>query len=214
MPRLLLIAALLLTTANTAIQTMGLHGVSYLTKPLATLALVVLVLQGAPASRYRAWIAAGLIASLAGDILLMLPMNLFLPGLIAFLVAHVCYIRAFVGDGGGWRAPWLPAVPVYGAAAMVLAFLWPSLGVMRAPVTGYVLVIATMAWQAIARWQGRRSTATALAAAGSVFFLISDSALAVNRFVEPFAAATLVIMSTYYAAQWGIALSVRDPNAT
>jgi uncharacterized membrane protein YhhN len=213
MPRLLLIAALFLAAVNTSFQVLDMRAAVYVTKPLATLALVILVVRGTPASRYRAWIAAGLIASLAGDILLMLPMNLFLPGLVAFLIAHVFYISAFAGDGGGWHAPLLPALLMYGAAAVVLAFLWPSLGAMRAPVTGYVAVIATMAWQAVARWQGRRSTAAALAAAGSVCFLISDSALAFNRFVEPFAGAAFVIMATYYAAQWGIALSASDPAA-
>ncbi|MBM3906829.1 MAG: lysoplasmalogenase [Gemmatimonadetes bacterium] len=213
MPRLLLIAALFLAALNTSFQAMDLRAAVYVTKPLATLALAILVMRGAPASRYRAWIAAGLIASLAGDVLLMLPMNLFLPGLVAFLVAHLCYIAAFAADGGGWRVPKLAAVLVYGVAAVVLAFLWPSLGAMRVPVTGYVTIIATMAWQAIIRWQGRRSTATALAAAGSVCFLVSDSALAFNRFVEPYAGAALVIMVTYYAAQWGITLSVSDPAA-
>jgi uncharacterized membrane protein YhhN len=93
---------------------------------------------------------------------------------------------------------------------MVLTYLWPLLGPMRIPVACYVAVISTMSWQAIARWWTLRNRSAALAAAGSVFFLVSDSSIAIERFGTPFAGATLVIVVTYYAAQWGLALSVSD----
>ncbi|MHB1312928.1 MAG: lysoplasmalogenase [Gemmatimonadaceae bacterium] len=183
----------------------------YLFKPLATLALVAVVLRTTGRSRYGTWIGAGLVAALAGDILLMLPQGLFVPGLVAFLAAHLCFIRAFAIDGAGPRAPMLPGAPVAAAAIAVLVYLWPSLGPMRVPVACYVATITTMSWQAIARWAVRRTPDAALAALGSAFFLASDSSLAINRFVAPFAGATLVIMGTYYAAIWGLALSVREP---
>jgi uncharacterized membrane protein YhhN len=65
-----------------------------------------------------------------------------------------------------------------------------------------------MAWQASARWWTRRTPDAAFAAVGSLFFLASDFALAINRFVAPFAGAVLVVLGTYYAAQWGLTLSV------
>ncbi|MBA4072782.1 MAG: hypothetical protein C0497_13230 [Gemmatimonas sp.] len=193
---------------------LGMHAAVYILKPLATLALVALVLRTTVASRYRAWIAAGLAVSLAGDILLMLPQGLFVPGLAAFLLAHLCYIAAFASDGAGRRAPLLPALPVFGAAAIVLWHLWPSLGPMRVPVACYVAVISTMSWQAIARWRVLGTQHAMLAAAGSVFFLMSDSALAIRKFVTPFPGATLVILATYYVAQWGLTLSVSANDAS
>ncbi len=214
MRRALLIAALALAVLNTAAETLGIPAAVYILKPLAILALVALVLRTTAASRYRAWIAAGLAASLAGDILLMLPQGLFVPGLAAFLLAHLCYIRAFASDGAGRRAPMLPAVPVFGIAAALLWYLWPSLGAMRLPVACYVAVISTMSWQAIARWHVLGSPHALLAAVGSVFFLMSDSALAIRKFVVPFPGAALVIMATYYAAQWGLALSVNADGAS
>jgi uncharacterized membrane protein YhhN len=214
MHRHLLAAALLLAAVNIGVEALDFRPVAYLTKPLATLAIVVFVLRSAPATRYRAWITAGLLASLSGDILLMLPLELFVAGLLAFLVAHACYIAAFAGDGGGWRAPKRPALVVYGTAAAMLAFLWPSLGAMRVPVALYVAVIATMAWQATARWLTRRTAGALGAAVGSWFFLVSDSALAVNRFAVPFRGAAIVILLTYYVAQWGIARSTSEPGAS
>lgn len=214
MRRILLIAALVLAVANTGADTLGMQTAVYLLKPLATLALVALVLRTTASSRYRTWIAAGLAASLAGDILLMLPQGLFVPGLTAFLLAHLCYITAFASDGAGRRAPLLPALPVFGAAAAVLSYLWPSLGPLRAPVACYVAVISTMSWQAIARWRVLGTQHAMVAAAGSVFFLMSDSALAIRKFVAPFPGATLFILATYYAAQWGLALSVNADNVS
>ncbi|MFA6166798.1 MAG: lysoplasmalogenase [Gemmatimonadaceae bacterium] len=214
MRRTLLITALALAVLNTGAETLGMHEAVYILKPLAILALMALVLRTTAASRYRTWIAAGLAASLAGDILLMLPQGLFVQGLAAFLLAHLCYIRAFASDGAGRSAPVLPALPVFGIAGALLWYLWPSLGPMRLPVACYVAVISTMSWQAIARWRMLGTPHAMLAAAGSVCFLMSDSALAIRKFMAPFPGATLVIMATYYAAQLGLALSVSadDPS--
>lgn len=206
----LLVLAAAAALINTGADVMGLQSLVYVFKPLATLALVAIVLRTTAKSRYGTWIGAGLVAALAGDILLMLPQGLFVPGLVAFLVAHLCFIRAFAIDGAGRRAPLLPGVPVAVAAIAVLVYLWPSLGPLRVPVACYVATITTMSWQAIARWSVRRTSGAALAALGSVFFLASDSSLAINRFVAPFAGATLVVIGTYYAAVWGLTLSVRE----
>lgn len=208
MHRSLLVVALVLAVANTAADLLDLHAAVYVLKPLATLALVAFVLRTTVASRYRTWIAGGLVASLAGDILLMLPQGLFVAGLAAFLFAHLCYITAFASNGAGRTAPLLPALPVFGIAGALLWYLWPSLGPLRVPVACYVIVIGTMAWQAIARWRVLGTTPALFAAAGSVCFLMSDAALAIRKFIAPFPGATLVILATYYAAQWGIALSV------
>jgi uncharacterized membrane protein YhhN len=63
-----------------------------------------------------------------------------------------------------------------------------------------------MAWQAAERWYAARMTAAA--AVGAVFFVLSDSALAIDRFVTPFHAAPSVVMTTYILAQWLIAASI------
>ena len=193
----------------------ALMAVAYVTKPLATIAALLLAWGAVrPVSAsYRRLVTLGLAASLAGDVFLMLPGDLFLPGLASFLVAHLLYVTAFAGDGGGARdVPVFLVVALFGAAMLVV--LWPALGAMRVPVLAYVGVIATMAWQAIARWRAMsaddpaRRTAAALAAMGAASFLVSDAALAVGRFRGAFAGGTAVVLGTYWLAQWGIARSV------
>lgn len=179
----------------------------YITKPLATLVTIAIAARAAtPVSpRYRALVTAGLVASLAGDVFLMLPGDRFIAGLASFLVAHLLYIAAFAGAGGGLRSP-ASALPVGVFALAMLATLWPELGALRLPVTAYVTVIAVMGWQALARWG--RSPGAELAALGAVSFLVSDSALAVGRFMGPFDGDRALVLGTYWLAQWCIARSV------
>ncbi len=69
----------------------------YVFKPL-TMVLVILIALSAetpvPAA-YKAFILAGLLFSLAGDVFLMFPEKWFQAGLVSFLVAQVLYILAF-----------------------------------------------------------------------------------------------------------------------
>ena len=205
-------SALLLAFALACIagEFLDLPALIYVTKPLATLVTIAIAARAAhPVSpRYRALVTAGLVASLAGDVFLMLPGDRFIAGLASFLFAHLLYIAAFVGAGGGLRSP-ASALPVGVFALAMLATLWPELGALRLPVTAYVTVIAVMGWQALARWG--RSPGAELAALGAVSFLVSDSALAVGRFMGPFDGDRALVLGTYWLAQWCIARSVAGP---
>jgi uncharacterized membrane protein YhhN len=180
----------------------------YLFKPL-TMILIILIAARAkhPVSDfYRYAIIAGLIFSLAGDIFLMLPEDRFVHGLVSFLLAHLFYIAAFAFEGAG--RPGLPyAVPFLLYGAVMLRVLLPGLGSMKVPVIVYMLVIMLMAWLALDRWAGTGQQGSAQAFTGALLFVVSDSLLALNRFKRPFPSAQLYVMSTYFAAQWLIALS-------
>jgi uncharacterized membrane protein YhhN len=157
-------------------------------------------------SSYKVAIVAGLLFSLAGDVFLMLPSDRFIAGLVSFLVAHLFYIAAFTsgtGFGLSWRA--LPCA-LYGL--LIFSILAPHLGKMKLPVAVYMVVILVMAWQAWERWGQTGQSTALLAFLGAVLFVVSDSALAVNRFRGQYASAQALILSTYFAAQWLIARSV------
>lgn len=180
----------------------------YAFKPLTT-GLLVLLARFGPAPVlpvYRRAIIGGLSFSLAGDIFLMLPQDRFLLGLVSFLVAHLFYIYAFVAAGGFYRSL-AAAGPFIFYGVLIIAVLWSGLGAMRLPALAYMMVILLMAWQALGQWRQYRSLRAGLAFVGALFFLLSDSALAVNRFHSPVTAAPLLILGTYYVAQWLIALS-------
>jgi uncharacterized membrane protein YhhN len=179
----------------------------YLCKP-ATLAFLIVVAAtldpAVDAGTRRAWFVAALVFSLAGDVLLMLPRDLFTGGLAAFLVGHICYVAGF----------WSQDAPTPGAfvltAVIVVAVLAPVLmrilGAVRGtpdlvPVTVYSVVIAVMLASAIA-------SGNVVAGVGAALFVVSDSMIAWDRFVRPFPAAGVAIIVTYHLGQAGLVLSL------
>ena len=181
----------------------------YLLKPLTTILIIGLAFSVAPspAALYSTAIIIGLVFSLAGDIFLMLPDDRFLAGLISFLLAHVAYIVAFV-SAAGFHLALVPLALLLLYGVSLFQQLWPGLGKMKMPAFVYMVAILIMAWQALGLWQATSQSNYMLAAIGALFFVLSDSILAYNRFRRPFAAARPLILGTYYFAQWLIALSI------
>ena len=196
-------------TASIRAQMTGRRGADYVFKPLTMILVLSLALQpSVSTSGLYAWlIVGGLLFSLAGDILLMLPSDRFAAGLASFLVAHLFYIAAFAGDAGFGSAP-LALLPFVLGGAALYPLLRPNLGRLEIPVLLYMLVISVMAWQAIARWLAVGQLGALLACAGAVLFVISDAALALNRFHRPIPAAPLLTRGTYFGGQWLIGLSI------
>ncbi len=194
----------------TASSALGLQQWHLIFKPLAMLcamAAVALAMRraGTGLARSSCWLLlAALAASLAGDVFLMLD-GLFIPGLLGFLLAHLCYLALFK-RGQRWFAhrSALALVLVLGAA--MYAFLWQG-GLpaqLRLPVAAYVLVIALMAAQAWGRWHEAGRTdrpAALLVALGACSFMLSDALLATNYFVQPLPWAQLWVLASYYLAQ-------------
>jgi uncharacterized membrane protein YhhN len=182
-------------------------------KPLPILLLVVLVAaEPAPvASSYRWLLVAALVLSMAGDVWLLFPERFFVAGLASFLVAHVLYIAAFAPSGSGDAPASILLAPFALFGLAMLAYLWPRLGRDRGPVVIYVAVIAVMGWRAAVRAIAPATPAPSgtLALAGALLFMLSDGLLAVDRFARRFPGAEAAVMTTYYAAQALIALSVR-----
>jgi uncharacterized membrane protein YhhN len=147
-------------------------------------------------------VSIGLVLSAAGDALL--EAGRFLPGLVAFLTAHVVYVAAFVSDERRLRLARL--VPFAAWTAGAFGVLRPGLGELTVPVAVYIGVITLMMWRAAAR-VGSPSTpprAARLGAAGAVAFGASDTLLAFDRFSQPIPGAQLPILVLYWLGQWGI----------
>lgn len=159
-------------------------------------------------SRYSLLIVIGLICSLVGDVFLMLPSDQFIAGLLSFLIAHVFYIIAF-RTGISGLSGLVVSIPFYVAGLLLYWILWPALGEMKVPVLIYVMVIMTMASQSVARWRANTNDSRRVyAVVGAILFVVSDSTIAFSRFRGQFYSADGLIMGTYFAAQWLIAMSI------
>ncbi len=173
-------------------------------KPLALCIAIAWVLTrdqgGRPLRGFDGLLAAALGFSLLGDALLMFP-GYFIPGLVAFLVAHLFYIALFK-QGQHWFPSRRALLATLGVGVAMYAFLWSGLNsVLRVAVAAYVLVIALMAAQAIGRAAVLGGGAAAGVALGACFFMLSDALLATHRFAFALPMAQLWVLSTYYLAQ-------------
>ncbi|MFK2906031.1 lysoplasmalogenase [Dyella ginsengisoli] len=186
-------------------------------KPLATVLVIGVALRApSPLSlRYRQRVVIGLAFALLGDVLLMLPGDFFVPGLAAFLLAHLAFLAAWLDDSRFAVRPqaWLACLL---AAVGLLWLLWPFVApALRVPVAVYALVLATMAGQAAGRAWQHAAMADPLAhparraAFGAVLFMVSDSLLAWDRFRHALPLSALWVLGTYYPAIGLIAWSVR-----
>ena len=188
---------------------LGIPAARVILKPLPVLLLVSAV-AGARRSGLARGVMVGLCLSALGDVLLEL--DLFLPGLLAFLGAHLAYLAAFLSDT---RALALPrALPCAAWGAGLFAFLRPGLGPMTLPVLVYMTAICTMMWRAAARIRPDRPAAGAWAGMlGAVSFGLSDSLIALDRFGAPLPYAGAAVMMLYWAGQIGIAAAALDAGA-
>jgi uncharacterized membrane protein YhhN len=157
-------------------------------------------------------LALGLAASSLGDVLLDIrSVNLFIPGLLLFLVAHVVYAFMFFRV---WQYPlriWerqrmlIGAVILY--AVCFTAWLAPGLGSLTIPVALYVCAITAMVVTSVVADVSPRVVT------GALLFLVSDSLLAIAKFKGTFTLHDYAVWGTYYVAQYCIATGVlRSPR--
>ncbi len=186
----------------------------YITKPAVMILLIVwVVLDRHYPGRLLVWVSIALSLSLAGDVFLMLPDKWFLPGLVAFLLAHVAYI---IGLLYVWPTLNIPTVIVAVLVAATSYQIYQGIAAglkrrgresMRLPVLAYTIVISVMLFLALS-WVTRRSETvpTLLIAAGALLFYLSDTWNAWHRFVEPLAHRHIKVMASYHLGQMLIVL--------
>ena len=155
-----------------------------------------------------------LAASAAGDAALAAEdESWFLPGLVAFLVAHLLYVALFATGGQGFdlvasdmlRGVWAGLILI--AAIMLVARLLPAVpNGMRPPVVVYALAITAMGVAALT-WRGYAL------AVGATLFIMSDALLAARKYLIAAGSAHqfwsgYAVWALYYAAQMAIALVI------
>jgi uncharacterized membrane protein YhhN len=191
----------------------------YVAKP-AVLVALTLAAAALPADHTdlvhrKWWFVAALACSLVGDVLLMLPRDLFVGGLSAFLAAHVLFIVGLLQPPAPPGDPPFAFSPVGLAVAAVVAVAVVSVPAtlifrsltrhgdraLLAPVAAYLVAITTMAVLAA-------NVGVPAALVGAALFVVSDAVLALDRFVRPLPHGQLAVHVTYHLAQGLLVLSL------
>ena len=185
-------------------------------KPAAMIFLFAWLYAGTKLNGAVLWFGIGILFSLIGDTFLLSPNRFFLPGLIAFLLAHVAYIIGFsinAAPANIWDI--LFAFMIFLSAVRILQRLIPALrskgmNSLILPVVIYALTISIMLFFAVRTltdpaWQ---TNATALVSVGAFLFYISDLILAWNRFVAPIQNGRLLNIVAYHLGQIALIVGV------
>lgn len=173
--------------------------------------IIIYAIQRMPREKLKIhWlILTGLIFCSIGDATL----HWFIIGLSAFLIGHLFYIAALLTQWKYNLYRLLSILPlgIFGLVMGVRIMEALQAGgddALIVPILFYISAIILMAWSAI-------MTGNLWLIIGSLLFVASDSVLAWNMFVAPVAYSHLLIMPTYYGAQFFIAHSAssfRKPN--
>ncbi len=160
------------------------------------------ILRGA---RQNQFVMAAIVFSLIGDIFLM-PEGYFIQGLGAFLVAHVFYILAFKSEASRFfskKELLLPAVLVVIYGAILLGIVLPNVSsALKIPIIVYSLTILTMLLMALHRFGNVNAESFQYVMIGASLFVISDSLIAISKFVTQFPFSGILIMATYGIGQY------------
>ena len=168
----------------------------------------------------KKWLLSALLFSWIGDCILLFADKgelYFIFGLVSFLIAHILFIVLFVKQKSEgihhqqtpyWFGFSFVIIYLFG----ILSLLIPKLGDLKIPVGIYAMTISLMLIETIKgsfNWVDQSKYWVLI---GAVFFVTSDSILAINKFYCPVPNPILWIMSTYLIAQFCLVKGILKMN--
>jgi uncharacterized membrane protein YhhN len=189
----------------------------YLTKPALVLSLAVLYLvkTRGEKSALKTLFLTALFFAVCGDIFLMIKgKDLFIAGLASFLVMQWLYTIVFRKQTTAinLRKQYVTLLPFLLYAIIFFLFINPQDPVLRIAIGVYAISIAVMVWSAFVRKNNASRRSYTMVFVGAILFLLSDSLIAIGRFVNHIPMQALWVMSTYALAQLLITLGVIKTN--
>ena len=190
------------------------------TKPVILLSLIIYFYKGSKliqGSFLRKAVSAGLVFSLAGDMLLMFP-RLFLYGLGAYFIAFICYTFAFkmsqsiAANFSGFYIIrlFLYNLPFYFLTAILYFLIHYQLGAMKTPVIIFLCAMAIMVATARERFNKTNPESFWQVMIGALLLYVSQGIYLVHLFFRPLADAEILEMGTYLLAQLLIVMGLRS----
>jgi uncharacterized membrane protein YhhN len=184
------------------------------------LPILILATYKSEAFSTKKWLLLALIFSWIGDVILMFADKgelYFIFGLVSFLIAHILFIVLFIKQKSegkyskNWQF-WLGFVAVLIYLGSMLSLLFPKLGDLKLPVSVYAFTISLMLIMAIKGYFSWQKPMNILILIGALFFVTSDSFLAINKFYNPILSANFITMFTYIVAQYCITAGILKLN--
>jgi uncharacterized membrane protein YhhN len=193
------------------------NAIHYFTKPALMISLILYFLSAVKGTNFKdkSLFIFAMICALLGDTFLMFQTQnslFFMLGLGSFLLMQIGYSLYFnqeieLKKSLLFQKPyWIIPVIVY--ALVLYKIVSENAGGLKGAILAYTICIATMMLSAINRFRQVSQKSFRWVFFGALFFLISDSVLAVNKFAGDVPNAGFWIMSTYALAQYLIVRGV------
>lgn len=164
---------------------------------------------------------SALLFSWIGDVILLfsdIAEIYFILGLVSFLISHIIYCLLFNKQS---KEKIKRNAVILGIGSIVIScyltgmlyVLLPALGDLKIPVIVYASVISVMllfSYNGLLIW---KKPANQYVFFGALFFVVSDSILAINKFHMPIQKSSFIIMLTYLVAQYLIVKGILKLNS-
>ncbi len=174
---------------------------NFIIKAVPAASLAVLSFIVVSGSRGKLLFTALLFCAAADIALELAAGKYFVAGLGLFLIAHIFFIITFSRDFR-FQDSRIPIIVLLVVYSIMMAFiLTPSLKEMAIPVYIYMTALTL-----VGIFASLRSVKNDFTLYGAISFIVSDSVLAINKFMMPVLAADYVIMATYYLSLFLIVL--------
>jgi uncharacterized membrane protein YhhN len=192
----------------------------YISKPLILLSLTIYFFKGSiliKGSLLRKCVASALVFSFIGDVLLLFP-SLFLYGLGAFLMVHICYILAFkLAQSPLFHLSHLYFIklfvynlPIYILAAILYYMIHNQLYQIKIPVVILLCAMVLMCTIARERYKKTNNSSFWQVFIGALLLFVSQGVAMIDLFFRPFPNTEIVMMGTYLVAQLLIVMGLRS----
>jgi uncharacterized membrane protein YhhN len=186
----------------------------WLSKPMLMISLAGYYVGSTRKISFSIVVFVAILFSFFGDVFLLFQDSngiYFIVGLVSFLVAHIFYVFAYrqhVNTSAGTGLNNIQKIrfsfPFMLLGTGLVTVLYPGLGDLRLPVVIYAIVLVAMVLAALFRYERTTTTSFWMVFGGALFFMVSDSVLAINKFYSPIASSGVWIMITYILAQFMI----------
>ncbi|EFE96972.1 lysoplasmalogenase [Serratia odorifera] len=176
-------------------------------KPVTLLLLLLLAWQAPVLGPAGYLIVLGLLATLVGDALLLLPRERVLYAIGAFFLSQLLYALSFASQMT-FSLFWPLPLTLLIVGALLLATIWTRLAALKWAITAYVAMTLLMVWLAGEQYFLRSTDYGFSLLAGTSLLLLANVVWLLNRYRLQFRAADAVVALCYFGGHFLIVRSL------
>lgn len=183
----------------------------FLPLTMALILLIALIVPTPVSSFYKAALALGLILSLLGSALSLLPGMPMVVNKAHLLIVLILYMTAFAAlHALKWPTPWV--LVLLAGAGLVGWLVAPKLAELRISVALYGVILFLMIWQALEVMVVIRQPWTWFLFSGAFCLALADIFQVIDRFYQQLTITNLLVFGFLLFGQLLLALSIWGPG--